>query len=89
VILSTGYLIGAFLGALAITFILASIANRFLKRPLLAGVVAGGLTTLVAHLVGRLHDPIIFVFYWLGAGLSALILRSRAKKAEAAPASTP
>jgi len=78
-----GFFFGAALGALAITFILASIANRFLKRPLFAGILAGLLATVLAYTVGRIRDPAFLAMYWVSAAISVLILRSRARKAEA------
>jgi uncharacterized membrane protein YfcA len=83
------FLVGAFLGALVVTFIFTSLVNGVLKRPLLSGFIVAAVASLLGYFGGRIHEPIVFVFYWLNAGLSALILRSRAKKAEAATPAAP
>jgi hypothetical protein len=83
------FLLGAFFGALVVTFIFTSLVNGVLKRPLLSGVIVAAVASLLGYFGGKIHEPIVFAFYWLNAGLSALILRSRSKKAGGAPASPP
>ena len=71
-------MVGELLVSLAFTVLLATFANRFLRRPLLAGAMAGLVATLLASLIGEINDLTTYFLYWLiFSGISALIVKSR------------